>query len=474
MNQPLQAATGTIGVASAHEHNRAGAHAQQRRRISLVAWFLLLSLLSVSLVSIVSATLLSRFLTDRFLQLDARLTTEFANHLFAFDGADEMFEQSPNKPVPASVARFFTQVGQMPDILRANIYLLDGTVFWSTEKSIVGQRFTDNHELAAAAEGMPQAEIGTIDDEIKEEHVNLGSQGTRFVENYLPMHRQGDPRLPVVAVAEVYRTPQNLFDAIQTGQRLIYGGAAAGALLIVGALASLVLSADRVIRRQQQAIAENERLATAGEMAAAVAHGLRNPLAAIRSSAELALRLRAPERTMPLLDDIVLQSDRLEHWVRQYLTAAEPESGGQSAQLGPVLAAVRGSLTTQLERQGIVWEETLPPELPAIDIGDALLEQILSGIAANAVQAMPSGGTIRIAALASHGSVSVTVADSGVGMTDEQLRRAFEPLATSKPSGLGLGLALARRIVTRHHGAISLESRVGRGTTVSLSLPVAT
>jgi two-component system sensor histidine kinase HydH len=443
-----------------------------KRRVGLVAWFLLLSLLSVSLVSISTAVLLDRYISDQLLRLDARLTTEFANHLFAFEGADAAFEGSPQKPVPPAVARFFAQVGQMPDVLRANIYLLDGTIFWSTQKSIVGQRFPDNDELAEAARGRSQAEIGEIGADDKDEHVDLAPPGTRFVENYLPMHRDGDPRQPVIAVAEVYRTPQDLFTTIQTGQRLVFVGAALGALLIVGALVSLVIYADRLIRRQAQEIADAERLATAGEMASAVAHGLRNPLAAIRSSAELALRLRAPERVFPLLDDIVLQSDRLEHWVRQYLMAAETNSGDRCADLGGVIEAVRGNLATEVERQGVVWETRLGEGMPALAIGSALVEQLLNGIAANAVEAMPEGGRLEISAARIGGMVEVRVVDTGCGMTPEQLLKVFKPFATTKQAGLGLGLALARRILARHHGRITVTSEPGRGTDVSVLFPI--
>ena len=160
---------------------------------------------------------------------------------------------------------------------------------------------------------------------------------------------------------------------IRTGERLIYLGAAAGALLIIGTLCSLVAYADRVIRRQAQAIADGERFATAGEMAAAVAHGLRNPLAAIRSSAELALRLRSAERILPLLDDIVLQADRLEHWVRQYLTAVEPGSARSLRRGRAVVEAVRANArATELERQGIVWDDQrLAANCRAVAIGPA-------------------------------------------------------------------------------------------------------
>jgi signal transduction histidine kinase len=158
--------------------------------------------------------------------------------------------------------------------------------------------------------------------------------------------------------------------------------------------------------------------------------------------------------------------------VRQYLIAAEPESAERCDDLDAVIKSVRASLVTELERQGVSWEAALAGPLPSVAIGSAMLEQILSGLAANALQAMPDGGTIRFAATASGGAISLTIADTGCGMTADQLRQAFKPFVTSKQSGLGLGLALARRILARHGGQINLASEVGRGTTVSLIVPV--
>jgi len=166
-----------------------------------------------------------------------------------------------------------------------------------------------------------------------------------------------------------------------------------------------------------------------------------------------------------LLDDIVLQADRLEHWVRQYLTAIEPHKNDRCSDVRAVLGAVHGALSAEMERQGIVWQEGLAP---------ALLEQLLNGVVANAVQAMPEGGTINVTAKpASPTTVLVEVVDTGCGMTEEQLQRAFQPFVTSKQSGLGLGLALARRILARHGGSIAIASALGHGTTVSISLPIA-
>ena len=122
-------------------------------RFRLTLWFLLLSFLSVSLVSVTSALLLARFMTERMLMLDVKLTTEFVNQMFRFESADSEFADGLRLPPRATLARFFAHVGQMPDVIRANIYLLDGTVYWSTDKSIVGRRFTDNEELEESARG---------------------------------------------------------------------------------------------------------------------------------------------------------------------------------------------------------------------------------------------------------------------------------------------------------------------------------
>lgn len=442
-------------------------------KVSLVTWFLILSLLSVAVVSFASAYLLQRFLTERVLALDVKMTTEFINHVFGIEDADRYFAAGEKADV---LTAFFTHVSKMPDVLRANIYRLDGTVAWSTTPSLIGRRFPDNEELEETARGEPTFAFGVAGElDEKGEHVDFSEVGKPFVENYIPMFRGGHSGREVVGVVEIYRSPQALFDTIRSGQRLIFTSAALGALLIVAALAWLVRRADLVMRAQERAIAEGQRLATAGEMAAAVAHSLRNPLASIRSSAELAARLRSPERVQALLDDIMAQSDRLAHWVRQYLSAAPPDDAGEAeaASLDAVLASVLASHGTDLERHKIAWRQDLPKGLPPVAIGQGPLEQVLNGLVTNAAQAMPEGGSITVTARpAGRGMVELRLADTGCGMTPEQLERAFVPFVTSKPSGLGLGLALARRVIERHGGRITLESSTAAGTTAILLLPL--
>lgn len=440
-------------------------------RFGFASSFIALSIGSILGVSLFFALLLERFVTDRMLALDVQMTTEFVNQLFGIGDAERYFGD-PSTAADNALTEFLAQVGRMPDVLRANIYRLDGTVLWSTDRSLVGRRFPDNHSLAAASAGTPISTLEPSED--KPEHVDLRGSGEPFVENYIPVFRGGQSGAEVIGVLEVYRSPQALLDTIAAGRRLIFGFALAGALAIVGTLWWLVRRAERTLRRQEAEIAAAERLATAGEMASAVAHGLRNPLASIRSSAELASRLRSPERVQELLDDIMAQSDRLEHWVRQYLSMVEPHASGQRCDLASVLTGVRANFESELERHAILWQVSLPPDLPAIAVGPVLLEQVLNGIVTNAIQAMPEGGELAVTGRkVEDGAVELWIADSGQGMTPEQLERAFQPFATTKPTGLGLGLALARRILERHGASIAIRSEPGRGTVVALRLPAA-
>jgi len=123
--------------------------------------------------------------------------------------------------------------------------------------------------------------------------------------------------------------------------------------------------------------------------------------------------------------------------------------------------------------RGVRFAIEAEPALPAIAGDQELLHQALMNIVLNACQAMPGGGAVRIATeRAAPGSVIVRVADEGVGIAPADLDRIFKLYYTTKPEGSGIGLAVAYRIVQLHDGAIGVSSEVGRGTTVSVQLPV--
>ena len=202
-----------------------------------------------------------------------------------------------------------------------------------------------------------------------------------------------------------------------------------------------------------------------------MAHGIRNPLASIRSSAELALdgNLDSARKNAT---DIIFQIDRLGKWVRELLVFSRPLCGkNQNIDLVALVEECLHNFSTQFEQNRVSCEFVRPNlGLPPAIGNYALASQALANIVSNAIEAMPDGGSLRLelqtAALPQ--SVRLVVTDTGSGMSPAELDLVFKPYYTTKRNGLGLGMALVKRIMERFGGAISLHSRKGEGTRVSL------
>jgi signal transduction histidine kinase len=262
---------------------------------------------------------------------------------------------------------------------------------------------------------------------------------------------------------------------LRIGRLSIFLGAAAAGIFLYLALFGLARRADAVMRAQRERLVESEILAAVGEMSSAVAHGIRNPLAAIRSSAELALDA-PPEEARESAQDIIAEADRLEVWIRNLLSYSRPLAGAHEAVALPALVDSNlDHFARDMEKRGISGRSTLARDLPPAKGDTFLLNQVLHTLIANAVEAIEKDGAIEIAGIKIPGQqrIELTVHDSGPGMTAEQLERAFTPFYTTKPKGLGVGLALAKRIVERFGGRITIDSAPGRGTDVCLSMPIA-
>jgi len=247
-------------------------------------------------------------------------------------------------------------------------------------------------------------------------------------------------------------------------------GAIAVGLLLYLLLFVIVARAARVMARQQAALVAAERLAMAGEMASAVAHGLRNPLASIRSTAELGLETGPKGEVQELLGEVVTQADRLEGWIRQFLTTARENPAGLAP--ADVRATVQDCLAQfrpTLARHAITAATALAEDLPRVRFNPVMLRQVLNSVLANASEAMAGGGgRLTVGAAADAGRVTIEVADTGPGMSTAEIEAALSPFATTKPAGLGLGLPLAREMLERHGGRLEIESRPGAGTKVRL------
>jgi signal transduction histidine kinase len=334
----------------------------------------------------------------------------------------------------------------------------------------VGKPVGDNDELDEALTGQLAVESGVA---TKAEHLHgerpVGDARTRyFVEIYVPVWDEA--RAKIVGVVEIYKTPDSLFATIHEGERLIWLISSGGGAVLYLALFWIVRRADRIMRNQQARLLEAERMAAVGEMASAVAHAIRNPLAGIRSSAELALDGDGLSFREPA-EDIVAEVDRVEDWVRELLTYARPVDGASEAvDLNAVAQKSVATYGREMAKRRITVDAALASDLPPVRAEAGMLGQALNSLVANALDAMQDGGRLTLAS-ATDGlrrEVELRLTDTGSGMGPEELARIFRPFYTSKSKGLGLGLPLAKRIIERYGGRLSVHSERGCGTTIAI------
>jgi len=247
----------------------------------------------------------------------------------------------------------------------------------------------------------------------------------------------------------------------------------------IGDLARAFAQMTEKLRQSRAQLVQSEKLASIGQMAAGVAHGLRNPLASLRAAAQLAQhRVEGPAAREPL-NAIIEQVDRLDHRIAHLLTFSRP------APFRPLRESVRtlvdGALSgfaELLRQRRVELAVTVPPTLREIRVDPMRLEQALTEIISNALDAMSDGGRLEIAAQAQSGQggadgVLLEMTDSGPGIAAEILPNLCEPFFTTRPEGTGLGLAIAKRYVEETGGRLDIASWIGHGTTVRIWLPVA-
>ncbi len=435
-------------------------------------WFLVLSFTSIAITGVASAFVLSNFLKSNMLEQDANVTMEFVNSIVHAEDAERYLITGNPGDLSERLERHFAQIASIPEVIRANLFGKNRAILWSSDPALVGAVFRTNPELDRAFNGEVEIEEGLVGELKKAEHAFLKGTGLRFVENYLPIW-SGDGR-EVIGVAEVYKVPDALYRAIDRGTRLIWINAILGGMVLYVALAWIIHRANSVIDVQKRQLVNTQALAAIGEMASVVAHGLRNPLASIRTSAEVSLGDAPSPPVEEALRDIVAQSDRLEGWVRELLASSRPEAVElEEIQINDLLARSVEAYTGQMKRQSVELELRLDSEVGPIEANAVALGQVVNSLIANALEAMPGGGELTIASSrADTGrTASITISDTGQGIPESEIGHVFEPFVTTKGTGLGIGLPLAKRIIERHRGRLELSPAPGGGVVASIELP---
>jgi signal transduction histidine kinase len=240
--------------------------------------------------------------------------------------------------------------------------------------------------------------------------------------------------------------------------------------------AALIRAQVETIAATRARLAQTEKLAALGQLATAIAHEVRNPLAVIRSAAQ------GIAETAPASDAAVRRAcgfitdeiDRLSSVVTSLLAFARPPQLQPRAVAVPELLDRAATLAREeLDARAIRLVRDTAPELPALRADPDLVCQVLLGLLANGAEAAGAGGEICLEAHPVDGRVELAVSDSGPGVPADLRDRVFEPFFTTRPRGTGLGLAVARQIVEAHGGQIAVADGPRGGARFTISLPAA-
>jgi signal transduction histidine kinase len=231
----------------------------------------------------------------------------------------------------------------------------------------------------------------------------------------------------------------------------------------------------RQLAEAQEQLLYQEKLAVIGKLANVVGHELRNPLGNIQNAVYL-LKLIQPQaepRVKEYLELIKNETRAADGTITDLLEFARVKTCDPAAlEVGDVL---RRALERQPIPQGVSVSQTLPPDLPRLRADQRHIVQALGNLVLNACQAMPQGGSLslraRRAGSAAEGLVAIEVADTGTGIQPEHLPRLFEPLFTTRAKGVGLGLAVAQKLVQANGGKIEVHSEPGKGSLFTIYLP---
>ena len=230
--------------------------------------------------------------------------------------------------------------------------------------------------------------------------------------------------------------------------------------------------------RATQETIESERFSALTMLAAGVAHEIGNPLNSLDIHLQLMqrnLRKLADKSRTDLEKSVSIargEVARLDHIITQFLRAIRPQPLAlRPAGLNTIVEEALDFLSAEIQDRDVLVETELENNLPLLEIDRDQIKQVFYNVSRNAFQAMKSGGILRIRTYSDESHVNISFADTGGGISPENISRIFEPYFTTKQDGNGLGLLIVRRIVRAHGGEVVIESAPGRGLTLTIRLP---
>jgi two-component system sensor histidine kinase HydH len=452
------------------------------KQFNLLRWFSIVSFFLISVIAFGLGSLSAKFLVAESLERDALMSAQFIQTIakgeirhhglaglqigeFLTTVQRETTSDDKDQSRQRPGSDFLDYLSHLPNSLLISIYSPDRTVVWSTNLKLVGQVFlNDELEEAFSSKERISTKYSSIDADRSEQKF-LHPPEKFFIESYIPLV---DDQGNILAVVEIYREPSDLIERLNHGHWIIWLSTMGGLLLYFGIYWIARRTSIRLASQEAQVVA-NKTYVGLGEMSTAVAHSLRNPLACIRSSAELAKDMEG-QPAKKHIDDIVSQVDRMSRWVQELLLCLSPIRG-EAELVDPMklVQATLNSFSAQLSQSNIQVEFKNKPT-PWIISNSLLLSQILKSVIANATEAMQAAGKLTIQASVdeTHQWLNLTICDTGGGSSRQQEMMAFKSFYTTRHGRLGIGFIMVKQIMESFGGEASLTIHEKQGTSVHL------
>lgn len=455
---------------------------------NLTARFAFHSFFCIGIMTVALWFIVSSYLIDKILEREWSMTAELVRADVKEYLTTADFTSQDRKSVGHKFDTLLKHIRLMPDIVRFRVYNPKGVVIWSDDKRLVGKSFPDNGDLKDALKGKIVAEMSAL---TNTKNVFEQASPSTVVEVYFPIYSDNGTEL--LGVFETHKNAEGIYRDIHKARMVVLMGAVGGGLLLYFSLFAIVRQAAKKIDEQQENLLQmqaklvaSQHMAAMGEVAAAVAHGIGNPLSSIRAAAQVAMldteSAAGPEKNKKMaanLQNIMRQVDRVQKRMQGLLNFAKPlEPHPVAVEVNSLLRDVVETLQPRFGDAQVVSELEIDATLPSIKSDVNHLEQVFMGLILNAVEATPKGGkvTIRTESAGSNGNgkaVRISVVDNGEGIPVANRERVFEPFFTTKPHGTGIGLPLAKKFVERNGGTIAIADEPGAGTKIDITFPIA-
>jgi signal transduction histidine kinase/cell division protein FtsL len=460
----------------------------------LIRRFLIISLGLIGLLAIALGWVTTSYLTRIMLAREKTITADYVQRVVMERiSPAELRAASSSRVDRVPVREVAEELGLLPEVVRIKVFDHEGTVIWSDAHELIGKNF--RHTLGL--QGSLQGEVVVTLEPITPTPEHRFEYGTykELTSIYVPIRDviTGE----TLAVFEVYKLPVLLKTTISRSRTVLWIVVLAGGVLLFLGQFILVSGAARTINTQynellqrarelqhmntrlqdtQSQLVEAERFAAIGEVTAAVAHGIRNPLGNIRlvtQEMQEGLDRRHPLREP--LGEIIEQVDVLEARLRSFLSTVKPfELSLSFTPLAVLVEHALEGIRQGVQEQGVAVSIELEKEQMCIHCDAVKIEEALQELLVNGVEAGASKIWITAQQVPDDMSnlwVRMVIEDNGVGMSPDAARKIFQPFFTTKAFGTGLGLVVAKKVIEAHGGRLVLEARASGGTKAIVWLP---